>query len=269
MMDMSFSSITAVAYKEFSVYLKTKRLLIMGGLYVAGFLTAIGIMSYYRQPNAFPDAMALAYSSTSIFYVMLPIALSYDLIAREQSRKSIFLLLSKPIRRIEVAIGKFIGIFSILFIVIVPIVTIGHIIAGISVGIHGIMIEVEAYAMLVVILLGMSCYISLSMLFSTLTDSTSTALILSLIVGWFGLSMLEPLVSLFYSLTGSGGGGTPLASKIAYLISPSNDMNTAMKILNDTVSAPVSVPQAVAALGIFLAITFAATLYLFRRKELT
>lgn len=274
-MNISLPAIAAVARKEFFAYLKTKRLIIIGGLYAVVFLLSVVIMAYYQAPNVFRELTANAYSTTSIFYVVLPIVLSYDLIAREQSRKSIFLLLSKPVTRIEVAIGKFVGIFSVICAVLIPIATIGHAIAAGTLGIEAGMDIARAYAFLGIILLEAACYISLSMLFSTVSSTTATSLIGSVLVGWFGLNMLYAVVSLFYGLAGYSGDGPPLGSKIAFLLSPANNVSATMEILAGKIMGistlgqyPVSVPQAMAALIIFPVVAFAATLYLFQRKEL-
>lgn len=275
-MHLSLPAVIAVARKEFFAYLKTKRLIVIGGLYAVSFLLSVVVMSYYQTPDVFRELLANGYSITSIFYVVLPIVLSYDLIAREQSRKSIFLLLSKPVNRVEVAIGKFGGIFGIICAVLIPIATVGHVIAASSVGIEAGLDIGRAYAFLGVLLLEAICYISLSMLFSTVSGSTATSLIGSILVGWFGLNFLYPVVSLFYGLAGYTGSGPPLGSKIAFLLSPANNASAAMELLSDKIMGisgagqyPVSVTQALAALVIFPICIFAATLYLFHQKELT
>lgn len=271
-MDLSLSAVATMARKEFYTYLKTKRLIIMGGLYMAGFLGATIIMCYYKTPDVFREVIVNAHSLSNIFYILLPIALSYDLIVREKSRKSFLLLLSKPITRTEVVVGKFVGIFSVICAVTVPIATIGHLIAAVTLGNPGVADLGRAYAFLGIILLGAACYVSLSLLFSTTSSTSGTALISSLIVGWFGLNMLYPVVNLAYALAGHSN-GTPIAAKAVYLLSPSNNVNAAMEILSKEIMGfstlgPVSPAQSIVALVIFLGATLTSVLWLFRKKDL-
>ncbi|KAA0012339.1 MAG: hypothetical protein FE041_03710 [Thermoplasmata archaeon] len=274
---MDFNIILTIARKEFYEYLKTKRLLIIGGLYVAGFLLSVSIMSYYssHSPNDFRPIIANAHSITSIFYILLPIVLSYDLIVRERSRKSIYLLLSKPVNREEVIFGKFLGVLSIICCVIIPIATIGHLITMAFCGPAGTESIARAYAYLGVIILGTACYISLSILFSIITKSTATSIISSLIVGWFGLNMIYPIYLIFSLLAGDPLNTTPWYGKLAYAISPSNDMDAAGRILSEQMMGrqmgsviPITVSQAILALVIFFLITFAISTFIFRKKEL-
>ncbi|MEA2054576.1 MAG: ABC transporter permease subunit [Candidatus Thermoplasmatota archaeon] len=275
-MNISFASVITIARKEFYEYLKTKRLLIVGGLYAIGFLLAVSIMSYYKSPDDFRSLISTAHSIVSIFYILLPITLSYDLIAGEWSRKSIFLLLSKSVNREEVIIGKFLGISIIICTVLIPVATIGHLIAIAALGNPGLESMGRAYAYLAVILLGTACYISFSLLFSTITRTTATALISSIIVGWFGLNMVYPIANLFRFLTGHGSDSTPLYGKIAFAISPSNCMAATTQILSDKIMGfstgniyPISIFQAVIMMAVFCIVIFIIALTLFKRKELT
>lgn len=272
-MIASLSPIWTIARKEFYEYLKTKRLLIIGGLYALVFLLAVGIMSYYDSD--FRSIIANAHSATSIFYIILPITLAYDLIVRERSRKSIYTLLSKPINREEVMIGKFLGVLFIICIVIIPVATIGHLIASAYLGIPSLESIWRAYACLGIILLGIACYISLAMLFSVITRTTATSLISSLIVGWFGLNMIYPISRILSVLAGHSN-GTPLYVKIVYAISPSNCMNAAQRILSEQIFGihtssfyPISISQSIISLLIFFVAIFVIAILLFRHKELT
>ncbi len=277
-MNTSLSSIWTIARKEFYEYLKTKRLLIIGGLYAILFLLAVGIMSYYGSKvpigiSKFRYFIASSHSITSIFYIILPIVLAYDLIVRERSRKSIYTLLSKPINREEVMIGKFLGVLLIICIVIIPVATIGHLIASAYLGIPSLESIWRAYACLGIILLGTTCYISLAMLFSVITRTTVTSLISSLIVGWVGLNVIWPISMMFFMLSGHSN-EMPLYVKIAYAISPSNCMNAAQRILSEHLFGsihkyPISIFQSIISLLIFFVAMFVIAILLFRHKELT
>jgi len=275
-MNFSIYSAWEIAKKEFYEYLKTKRLIIIGSLYIAGFLISVGILSYYssHSPEDFSSIMASAHSTVSIFYIILPITLSYDLIVRERSRKSIYLLLSKPVSREEVIFGKFLGVLMIILCIIIPIATLGHLIAILYCGFPDIESIARAYAYIGVVILGAECYISFSMLFSIITKTTATSLISSLIIGWFGLNMFYPITTIFNFLSGVSS-KNPWYSKIAYAISPSNNMGAAQRILADKLMGiptqniyPISISQSLISLVIFLLATFIVASLMFRRKEL-
>ncbi|HEC87855.1 MAG TPA: ABC transporter permease [Thermoplasmata archaeon] len=275
-MNFSIYSSWEIAKKEFYEHLKTKRLIIIGGLYIAGFLLSVGILSHYssHSPEDFPSIMGSAHSIVSIFYIILPITLSYDLIVRERSRKSIYLLLSKPVSREEIIFGKFVGVLLIICCVIIPIATAGHLITIAYCGFPSIDSIARAYAYIGIVILGSGCYISFSMLFSTITRTTATSIISSLIVGWFGLNMLYPITLIINFLSG-GSSSTPWYSKIAYAISPSNNMGAAQRILTDRLMGiptqnlyPISTSQSLISLVIFLLVSSIITTFLFHRREL-
>ena len=111
--------------------------------------------------------------------------------------------------------------------------------------------------------------------FSTITKTTATSIISSLIVGWFGLNMIYPIYLVFSLLAGNPLNTTPWYGKLAYVISPSNDMNVAGKILSEQIMGqqmggviPITVSQAILALAIFFMATFVISIILFRKKEL-
>lgn len=275
-MNFSICSSWEIAKKEFYEYLKTKRFIIIGGLYIAGFLISVGIISHYssRSPEDFSSIMATAHSIISIFYIILPITLSYDLIVREISRKSIYLLLSKPVSRQEVLFGKFVGVLMIICCIIIPIATLGHLISILYCGFPDIESIARAYAYIGIVILGAGCYISFSMLFSIITKTTATSLISSLIIGWFGLNMLYPITMIFNFLSGVSS-RNPWYSKIAYAVSPSNNMGSAQRIMTDRLMGvptqnlyPISISQSLISLIIFLIVSFIIASLIFRKKEL-
>ena len=275
-MNFSICSSWEIAKKEFYEYLKTKRFIIIGGLYIAGFLISVGIISHYssRSPEDFSSIMATAHSIISIFYIILPITLSYDLIVREISRKSIYLLLSKPVSRQEVLFGKFVGVLMIICCIIIPIATLGHLISILYCGFPDIESIARAYAYIGIVILGAGCYISFSMLFSIITKTTATSLISSLIIGWFGLNMLYPITMIFNFLSGVSS-RNPWYSKIAYAVSPSNNMGSAQRIMTDRLMGvptqnlyPISISQSLISLIIFLIVSFIIASLIFRKREL-
>lgn len=269
---MDIRTIWEISRKEFYEHLKTKRFIIISSLYAIVFLVSVWLLSHYSGLLAldFTTIITNTHSSASIFYAILPIALSYDLISGEQVKKSIYLLLSKPVEREEVIIGKMLGILLVVSAIILPVATVGNLIAGVCRGFPSVEVIVRTYVYLVVVIFACVCYIALSMLFSVISKTSGISLILSLIVGWFGLDMLYP-IALMYNFLSGNFLEIPWYAKVFYAISPSNNLTVALKIISEKASAdaPISVPHSIVALTIFFLTTFLLSTILFRRKELT
>lgn len=271
-MMISLLSIWEISRKEFYEHLKTKRFILISGLYALGFILSIWISSYYNTLTSrdFLEILAASHSVTSIFYAILPIALSYDLISRERINKSIYLLLSKPVNREEVVLGKFLGVFLVICSILIPVVTIGSAIFSLYHGTPSPHDLSKSYLYLGAIILATSCYISLSLLFSTFSRSSATSLILSLIIGWFGLSMIYPLSVMYRAFSGNVS-GIPWYVKIAYAISPYNNLNSLQRIISKPLyqNPPISVEQSIFSLIVFLVVTLLLSLIIFKKEDLS
>ncbi len=269
--EMDIRTIWEISRKEFYEHLKTKRFIIISSLYAIVFLVSVWILSHYSGMMAldFQTIISNTHSYVSIFYAILPIALSYDLISGEQAKKSIYLLLSKPVEREEVVIGKILGVIMVICAIIIPVSTVGNLIAGAFRGFPSLDIIARTYIYLVVVIFACTCYVTLSMLFSIVSKSSGISLILSLIGGWFGLNMLYTISLMYAFLTGNFT-EIPWYTKVLYAISPSNDLSVALNIISKSSSSanPISVPQSIVALTIFFVVTFLLSLILFKRKEL-
>jgi ABC-type transport system involved in multi-copper enzyme maturation permease subunit len=122
-------------------------------------------------------------------------ALGYDTIVGERTRRSLHLLLSKPIDRHSVYIGKFLGAFLSIAIIYLTVATIGYVIViGLS-GIVPSMAEVGgAYGGIFIILMSSAIWILFVMLFSTSFKTVTSTIIFSFIF-WF-------IILQFFSLSG-------------------------------------------------------------------
>lgn len=269
---MDIKTIWEIMRKEFYEHIKTRRFIIISSIYAFLFLLMVWLLSNYSGMLAldFKTVITNAHSSASIFYIILPIALSFDLISGEYTRKSIFLLLSKSVEREEIIIGKFLGTLATVCTVIIPVATLGNIMAGTCRGFPSIEVIGKIYIYLVIVIFACSCYISLSMLFSTLSRTSGISLILSLVVGWFALDMLYP-ISLMYTFFTGIPTDIPMYSKIFFAMSPSNNLSVVLKIISEKAGGdtPIGVPESILALTVFFVITFIITTSTFRRKELT
>lgn len=269
-MKVSPSLIWEVSRKEIYELIKTKRFVIFFVLYALTFLLCVWL-SCYLNPHLtkehFLGVMKNIHSIIYIFYAILPIVLSYDLITKERVTKSIYLFLSKPISREEVVLGKFLGVIIAVLLILLPVLTIGLIIFSAYNGIPCLSDIAKFYLHSLVLLLVCSCYISLSLLFSVLARSSLTSLILSLFGGWWGLEMIYLLLSM-YSLYNK----IPSDSwymKLAFAVSPLNNFKSTLRMLSATSdNFPITVEESLVALLIFLIVTLILSLFIFRKKDI-
>ena len=188
--------ILAITKKEFYEHLKSKRLVIFGVIFGAIIPLTMGLTAYYTKGVSPNDVLAGSHGLATFFYVILGIAMAYDVIVRERKEKSLYTLLSKPISREEVVIGKFLGSLLSICAIIIPVLIIGYLIAiAITHNTPSVADIGAVSSYLGIILLGIACYVGLAMAISSVVRS-STAAILSAIGAWFGLGMIYSIVSL-------------------------------------------------------------------------
>jgi ABC-type transport system involved in multi-copper enzyme maturation permease subunit len=242
----------------------------------------MGLTAYTKggTPN---DVLALFHNGAVILYVLFGIVMAYDVIVRERRERTLYTLLSKPISRGEVVIGKFFGSLLSVCVVILPVLIAGylitipitqHIPSSADIG------SVSSY--LGVIVLGIACYIALAMLMSSAVSHTTTA-ILSAIGAWFGLDMVYGITLMILKGTRVGVDPNLIREanslwyvKLAYAINPGGCMNGAANnifglksFMGQVQMYPLSPNSMIISMVIFLVAMMAITLVVFRSKDLT
>jgi len=288
------NQIITVAKKEFYEHIKSKRLLIIGGIFGCVFLLAIGLTA-----STNPDPISVLNQShqwASTLYIFLGMVMSYDLIVRETSEKSIYLLLSKPVTREEVVVGKFLGTLASIGVVVIPVVIAGSLLAMGMSGTWAGFGKLGAY--LGIVILGIGCWVALGEAISSATKKGVTALI-SMLGAWFALSMIFGIVSIALVMSSGINLTDPTFAtspeflaraqswnslwyvKLAYAINPGNCMNGAVSymlgdLMPSNVSAAGSAPAAPLSFGwmivsmvIFIVVMLGMALTVFKRKDLT
>lgn len=265
-MRISMITLKEIVRKEFLENARTKRLIIIGGLYSFVFLATAYILSSLCSLKDFLSVIGQSHKFSSLFYAILPIVISHDLVTRERMSRSIYLLLSKPVTREEVILGKFLGALSIVGLVVFPVTTLGLLIFSLHHGFPSASEIGRSYIYLGIVLLTASCYISLSMLFSVVSRSSFMSLILSLLVGWFGLSIIYPMLLLlsFYLK----GLEDSWCLKLAYLVSPDHYLSASYCILQPPCKGGIVTPEeAIISAFLFLFITLLSAIMIFRRID--
>lgn len=82
-------------------------------IFVSGFIFTLGILSGQGQADMRP-----LFGSMVFLTLLVAPVLTMGLIARETSSGSIELLMSKPVRDVEVAVGKFLGAFVVYLVML-------------------------------------------------------------------------------------------------------------------------------------------------------
>lgn len=264
---MIASLILEVTRKEMYEQIKTWRYIIISALYGFAFISSAWLISSYGN---FVETIYNSHTIFSIFYPLIPIVLSYDLVSKERSNKSIYLLLSKPISREEVLLGKFLGTLLSIFMIFLPIISIAILLLSIKLGSISVDDLYMTYFHLIILILVSSCYVSISLISSVISKSSSMSIVLSIIVGLLGLNALYPLFMIYGISLGSITQQYQLYIKIAYALSPYHNLNLATDIIfrSPDHHPIISLEQSIFALLIFLMVTLPLSLVIFKRKEL-
>jgi Cu-processing system permease protein len=275
-------AILALAQKEFLDSVRSKWILVMAGLFIA--LTLV--FSYFGAASAGGSAGFQGFRSTaggmvatvSLFLPIMSLMLAYATIAGEREQGSLQLLLSYPITRMEMVIGKVAGLGAIAGVAIL---------AGL--GVSGIIVAAAAgtaYWEAFLVFVGGSilfalAFVSVGVFFSSLTKKRSAALGVAIFL-WFFFFLIYQLIiiGLFIAAGGSlappspGGESTmPDWVFVALMVSPGQ----AFQLLSQLAFAdpgPTGLPgfinmgSTVLVLIAWIVIPAALAVLGFRRKDL-
>jgi ABC-type transport system involved in multi-copper enzyme maturation permease subunit len=156
--------------------------------------------AYEAGPN---EVMIYTLMFTGIFPPILAIALSYDTIVGERTRRSLHLVLSKPIDRSSVYIGKFLAAFLSIAIVYLVVVTIGYLIViGLSNQTPSLNEVGRAYAAIGVVIFSAACWVLFIMLFSTSFKTVTSTIIFSVLFWFLILRLISQSGLIYFLVTG-------------------------------------------------------------------
>jgi len=182
--------ILLVAKKEIMDNIRNKWILLMTGIFAA--LTLL--VSYFGSlGQGWQDlGFTIAGMMTLVQYLIpiIGLMLGYSAIVGEIERGSLNALLSFPLKRIEVLIGKFIGLGGVLSVALL----VGFGIAGIVIGANVSEVDVVQYIsfLLASVLLGL-VFVAISLLASSFFENRSTAMGMAVFL-WFFFTMIWNLI---------------------------------------------------------------------------
>lgn len=224
--SLFWNGLLQVARKEVLQLLRTKRLIVIGGLFVA-VLLLLTIVLPLTIPELFDQLQrfmglgsgAIAAENLSIylflygflflsgyfFITLMPIVLTADAVCSEWSSRTIFLLLSKPVSRTAFVLGKFAGTAGTVVATVWILLFIDYLVL---MPLHGGDPSSEDIAgffgALGIIGLGILAWSSVALFFSTITRSTAVSMILA-IASWIIILPLLGNADLIVALVRFGG----------------------------------------------------------------
>ncbi len=210
------TDIMTVASKEFLDDLKSKRLLLIGIFYIGiGLLMSGGVWFLYTKGWLPPTILATSTPAdlvlgvmnlASILLMILAIMLPSDSVSQEKSSRTIYQLLSKPVRRRSVIIGKYLGCLAVISSLFIISAILSYVLTTVITGVlpgagH---VALIALALLVMLLL-FAVYVAMGILVSTITRNPLVSIVISLLV-WVGFLAMD--IAAFalgiFSIVGSG-----------------------------------------------------------------
>lgn len=289
------TDIMTVASKEFLDDLRSKRLLLIGIFYVGiGLLLSGGVWFVYAKgwlPTVFimatpADIVLNVMSVASIILVILAIILPSDSVSQEKSSRTIYQLLSKPVKRHSVIIGKYLGSLSVISFLFIISAILSYVLTTVLTGVlpGAGRVAIIALALLAMLLL-FAVYVAIGILVSTVTRNPLISIVVSLLVwvGFLAIDIAGFILGIFsimgsIATTAANTSGSvvdayslyPWYVKIVMWIDPGSH-NVMGQILNGSSSGLVSGLPLWANVVILLAYTgiaLAASIVIFERQDL-
>lgn len=170
----------AIYKKELRSYFSS----MIGYVFIALFLVIIGIYFYLNNLLTGTANFEYTVANFSFIFVLLVPLLTMRLMAEENKQKTDQLLLTSPITAGDIVIGKFLAVFSILFMVIAVISTYPLIMMK-----YGSVPLASSYASIIGFLILGGAYIAMGLFLSSMTESQVVAAVITFIVFFFTLFM--------------------------------------------------------------------------------
>lgn len=226
-------NIETIAVKEFKDNLKSKRFIILGIFYFgfALLLTFAVVMmarSAYGMTGFKPDAVLSIMNNLNIVLALLAVIVSSDTLSMEKKDRTILQLLSKPVDRSSIILGKFLGCLSVVTALFLASAIFAYLATAILTGVYPVAGDLLPVAEgLISMVLMLSVFVAIGVLISTVTKNPFISIIGSL-MAWIGLWFSSTIGNIVGYNVASGGamlllGGFndyPIYAKILVWIDP-------------------------------------------------
>jgi len=192
-------SVYVIAKKEFADNARNKWILALVSIFLVLVLAA-SIMAGGGKMGEMSMTVSTLSSISSMLIPVIAIMLGYATISGEAESGAISVVLASPVRRVEVLLGKYLGLGSVIcFSVLV-----GYGISGILIGATTGIAQWTGYLvfMLLSMLLGL-LYLSLSICFSSVLKRRVTSLAAGVVVFFWGAIVGMVVIGLYMATGGS------------------------------------------------------------------
>lgn len=202
-----------IATKEFRDNVLSKRFLIIGIFYVgvAFLLMGITVLGFMYNRDAYilggfkPSAVLSTMNMLNFILALLAVIVSSDAISIERKDRTIYQLLSKPVDRSTVVLGKFIGSLSIVSVLFVASAIFAYALTAVLTGIYPSPSDIPAVlAAILSMLILLAVYVAIGMFVSTITRNPLIS-ILGSIMAWMGLLFCGIIGNMLGSISASAG----------------------------------------------------------------
>jgi len=207
-----FNNILTIAVKEFNEYIKSKRFIMIGILYTVMALAILGItimsLNYERSIGALsgfqPSQVLGTMDLLNIILVLLAVIITADTISGERKDRTIYQLLSKPVERSTVIMGKFFGCLGVVSFFYAAGSIIAYVLAAVAAGMVPSGTDVlNAVLVIVFMVILFAVYVALGILISTVTKNPLIS-ILGGIIAWVALFFSDTIGTVIGSLSMAG-----------------------------------------------------------------
>lgn len=226
-------NIQTIAVKEFKDNLKSKRFIILGIFYFGfALLLTFAVVMMARNASSLadfkPDVVLGIMNNLNIVLALLAIIVSSDTISIEKKDRTILQLLSKPVDRSSVILGKFFGCLSVVAVLFLASAIFAYLATAVLTGKYPAAGDIVPVILgLLSMVLMLSVFVALGVLISTITKNPFISIIGSL-MAWMGLWFSSTIGNIVGYNVAAGGaafffGGFddyPIYSKILVWIDP-------------------------------------------------
>jgi len=180
---MNFKKIVIVAKKEFMDNVRNKWLIVLTAIFLV-MAIASSIVAGGGEIGKMDVTITTLLSLSSLLLPVIGVMLGYSTIAGEAESGALLVVLAYPVKRIEVLLGKFVGLSSVIFASVLS----GFGGAGVVISIATSTTEWKGYLVFMVLamLLGV-LYVSLSLFFSAILKRRATALGAGIFIFFWGM----------------------------------------------------------------------------------
>jgi Cu-processing system permease protein len=192
----AMETILSIAKKEVMDNIRSKGIIIVTGIFISLAIVSSILGALIKETGGLEDLKTTVMIMMVFVQYIVPIIglmLGYATIVGEKERETLSALISYPVTRLEIIIGKFLG----LGLVLSASIFIGFGIAGIAIGIGVGFVDVGLYLTFIAftIILGL-VFLSISMAFSSLFKKRSTSMGMSIFT-WTFISFLWGMLLFF------------------------------------------------------------------------